>query len=954
MAQGDLFRQFVEQNGVLERALNANIINLEQRREILEDVYTREMNISEARKKLLKSDEKSLNVLKRIASVGKKVSSQAKENLETKRKIAQNDAFIEKLELKIIKARKDGNQALADALMTQRNKMKLDNQMNKVTLQQMRRSIPLLGRMGSVGAAISDTLVSIGGIFGSMFSILGAIATTLIKVGSTLVKLILAPLRKAFNVFLEMQSVVGNLAADIGLTAQESRNLLNNFASLTLAAMRYGGSMKDVATIIQTFSDVTSKNRLFNENEIGKLVELGLGTSLGVQGASELAASFDNIGLSLERTIELTDKARNMAARMNLNSGKVLKSYEGLVKSLTGIGFGRGLDNLTKLAAKATSIRFDIARSTESFTDQFFDLEKAVETAAKMQVLGGRFAQNFGDPMQLAFESMNDPAKLAERVTEVLKGSIVKSGGQFIIPPQERAMLRILAEQTGQDYKELTGTAIEQAKVMDKISALGKAGFNLMGMSEEDKMGIANLITLNKDNRYEIRMSDGTTKLLENITDKNQLKAVLDERKKNEDAARQRKNLLERLSLVVDRVMLGFSNVFNQLFGGTKFESFLQMVEKGSEKMAKFIMEDILGSNGLANGFETLVDKATKIFKAVEEIFTNKDKTFGQKIAETLKLLFKDVAVPIISEVLKFTIPILKAGIGKLLEIIGGALPSWLGGNKVKNYGLEMQSAAIADSDLLKTLYGKDGQSAIASQMSPDKGGSFLQGAGLYGKSLLGAKNIPGGVVQGLKGPFGKNAARLAKVGMKRGGQWGVKAAAMAAKRIPVLGSLASLGFAIYDAFEGDWTGAGLNLLSGAANLANIVAPGVGSAVSMGIDAGNAAREMGAFDDGVIYKDGSYAKFSKGDMVQFIDQAAYEKSLTGGGNSGGNGTIKHTGEITIRTNDGKAVTWDQLNASRNYLGPHIDSLLDSNKIGTGNYQNPYIASVKPLMDGLQA
>jgi hypothetical protein len=111
---------------------------------------------------------------------------------------------------------------------------------------------------------------------------------------------------------------------------------------------------------------------------------------------------------------------------------------------------------------------------------------------------------------------------------------------------------------------------------------------------------------------------------------------------------------------------------------------------------------------------------------------------------------------------------------------------------------------------------------------------------------------------------------------------------------------------------------------------------------------------MGAFDDGVIYKDGSYAKFSKGDMVQFIDQAAYEKSLTGGGNSGGNGTIKHTGEITIRTNDGKAVTWDQLNASRNYLGPHIDSLLDSNKIGTGNYQNPYIASVKPLMDGLQA
>jgi hypothetical protein len=941
MAQGDLFRQFIEQNGVLERALNANIINLEQRREILEDVYTREMNISEARKKLLKSDEKSLNVLKRIASVGKKVSSQAKENLDTKKKIAQNDIFIAKLEAQIEKARKNGNQALADALMTQRNKAKLDNQMNKVTLQQMRRTIPLLGRMGSVGAAISDTLVSIGGIFGSMFSILGAIATTLIKVGSTLVKLILAPLRKAFNVFLEIQSVVGNLAADIGLTAQESRNLLNNFASLTLAAMRYGGSMKDVATIMQTFSDITSKNRLFNENEIGKLVELGLGTSLGVQGASELAASFDNIGLSLERTIELTDKARNMAARMNLNSGKVLKSYEGLVKSLTGIGFGRGLDNLTKLAAKAASIRFDIARSTESFTDQFFDLEKAVETSARMQVLGGRFAENFGDPMRLAFESMNDPAKLAERVTEVLKGSIVKSGGQFIIPPQERAMLRILAEQTGQDYKELTGTAIEQAKVMDKISALSKAGFNLMGMSEEDKMGIANLITLNKDNKYEIQMSDGTKKLLENVTDKNQLKAVLDARKKNEDAAIQRKNLLERLSMVVDRFMLGFSTVFNKLFGGTEFESFLQMVEKGGEKIAKFIMEDIMGSNGLANGFQTLIDKATKIFKSVEEIFTDKNRTLGTKIVDTLKLLFKDVAVPIITEVIKFVTPILKAGLGKLLEIIGGALPFNLG-DKMKNAGINLQKEGVAQSELLQQMYGTNAQTDLSGKMAEDNT----------------LKNL--GIKTGIKGSTALLKKSIPKAGMKIGAKFGAKAGGKLlgkqfAKAIPGLGMIIGVIDAVSQAAEGDWGQAGLALASGVAS----TIPGVGTAVSIGLDAVNAGIDMndaGAFDDGVIYKDGTFAKYGKGDMIQLIDQAAYERAYNGGsnGSSSGGGTIKHTGEITIRTNDGKSVTWDQLNASRNYLGPHIDSLIQSNKAGAGNFQNPYIASVKPLMDGLQA
>ncbi len=706
-SQGDLFRQFTEAQCVLDRAKQAGIVTERERLAILTDVYTAEMNIGKARKDMLKSDVKGLNVLKRVASVGKKIREQQKQNLEFSKKIKENDALIEKLEIKILKARKKGDTAFADALTKQRDKMKLDNQMNKVTQQQMRRTIPLLGRMGSVGAAISDVMVSIGSVLGSVFSILGAVASTLIKVGSILVKMVLAPLKKAFNVFLEIQSTVGNLAADIGLTAEESRGLLNNFASLTLSAMKFGGTMKDVATLISTFSETTGKNRLFNEREVEQLIELGLGTNLGVQGAAELASSFDNIGISLERTVNLTDKARNMAAKMNLNSTKVLKTYKGLVESLSGIGFGRGLDNLTKLAAKATAIRFDIVKSTEAFTDSFSDLEKAVEASARMQVLGGKFAENFGDPMQLAFESMNDPAKLAERVTGLVKGAIIKSGKDFIIPPAERKMLQIAAETLGQDYNELKNTALEQAKIADKMTALGKAGFSLMGLEEEDRLGIASLMQLNQQGKYEIRMSDGTTKLLENITDKNQLKAIIDARKKNEDAAIQRKNLLERLSMIVDRFMLGFSTVFSKLFGSTEFESFLQMVEKGGEKIAKFIMQDIMGSDGLANGFKGLLAKATEIFKTIEGIFTDKNKTLGTKIAETLKVLFKDVAKPIITEIINFMIPIFQAGIGKLLEILGNAIPDMLGGKKIKNYGLEMQANAIAKSDVLKTIWFK-------------------------------------------------------------------------------------------------------------------------------------------------------------------------------------------------------------------------------------------------------
>ena len=61
-----------------------------------------------------------------------------------------------------------------------------------------------------------------------------------------------------------------------------------------------------------------------------------------------------------------------------------------------------------------------------------------------------------------------------------------------------------------------------------------------------------------------------------------------------------------------------------------------------------------------------------------------------------------------------------------------------------------------------------------------------------------------------------------------------------AVKKIPVLGALAGGLFAIPRLLKGDWTGAGLEVASGAASLV----PGVGTATSIGIDAALAAKDM--------------------------------------------------------------------------------------------------------------
>jgi hypothetical protein len=888
MAQGDLFRQFVDLGGILDKATAAGVINTEKRLELLSDVYTAELNINAARKKMLQSDTKSLNIFKKLASVANNISDAMKENLEIKGKIKQDEQFIAKLEKTRQKEISKGNTNVANALKEQIEQKTLALQLDKVSLQQMRQSIPLLGKLGSAGSFISDSLAKVGNFFGGgslIFSGIATIVSGLFSIGGAIINMMISPLKKAFNIFLEIQSTVGNLAADIGLTAKESNNLLNNFADLTLSAMKFGGSMKDVATIFQEFSNTTNKNRFFSEREIEQLTELGLGTGLGVQGASELAASFDNIGISLENTINLTDRARNLAAKYNVNTTKVLKTYQGLVQSLTGIGFGKGLDNLTKLAAKANAIRFDIAESTKSFADAFFDPEKAVEASARMQTLGGKFAASFGDPMQLAFESMSDPTALAEKFASTVSEIAQKDGkGGYFISPADRKMLKIAAETLGQNYEDAVATAIEQKKIADKMTYLSKSNFNLMGMDEGDKLSLAGLMQLNEKGKYEIKMSDGTMQLLENMTDKSQLKAILDAREKNDKAAIQRQNLAERLSLIMDRFMMGFSNVFTKLFGGTNFESFLQNIEASGTKVAEFVSAIIKNSGGMEKIINDIINRASDLFKTIQGIFEG-DSPFTTKLMNGISVLIKGVW-DIIN-------PYLEVGFGKLLTAIGEAT----GFDSVKSWGEKMILNAASKNETINSFVPEDKKQKMVENINENKNSLSLKQWGL----VIGASLIAGAATGGI-GAIPAGLATAAAVG----------------------GGTAAASY-------------GYNVLTTEDYKQPTAKPTTG-------------KNMGVMNDGVIYKDGSYAKFAKGDMVQFIDQAAYEKALSGGGmNSGGSGSIQHTGVITIKSDDGKVVTWDQMYNARDLIGSRMASINKSYENGFGNYQNSNVSPIKPLM-----
>ena len=145
-------------------------------------------------------------------------------------------------------------------------------------------------------------------------------------------------------------------------------------------------------------------------------------------------------------------------------------------------------------------------------------------------------------------------------------------------------------------------------------------------------------------------------------------------------------------------------------------------------------------------------------------------------------------------------------------------------------------------------LGSKGGRSVLARAARMGKFGKagkiLSKGAGGASKLLGGASKMGGSLLGGgskLLGGAAKAGGGLAKTVGKAAGKFAGKGLL---KRIPILGSVVGVGFAIDRALKGDGAGALMELGSAGLGLLDLVAPGVGTGLSLAADAGIAARDL--------------------------------------------------------------------------------------------------------------
>jgi hypothetical protein len=855
MAQGDIAAKLDKVLKELDSLNSGAGVSQTQKEDIIQRIIDSHSKAIDSRKETYKYDLKQDT----ISSYLKKVYKRNREIVDGRIKLEKEQEriseLIQKYKEEEVKATQEGKKELSKYILKRRTQLEIEKTVNEAmedasdTAEMATKSgNPYLAAIVVVGGAILTAAKTLAKVAFRMFKIVGGYVSDMF--GADL------GIGAVYETFLRMQKMSGEFSANAGLIASESENFLWNMPRIMNEVLDVGGTIEQVGEVMETLSNVTGKNRMFTGKQFKSIIELGLGTGLGVEEGSELIGNFDNLGYSLDKTLELTDYARKKAMRVSQNQTGVLRKVNQLVVSLTGYGTSRGLKGMTDLVIKAQKLRVDVVKSVDAFKDAFTDPEAAVEAAATAKLLGGKFASYFGDPFTLMAKSTLEPEELTADLLEALKDKAFKGKNGFQISPADREIIREFAEAVRQDPDELMTGAIEQAKYADKIDALNKRGLPIMMYNEEQQDLIANLMTLNEDGTYSMRLSNGVIKRLEEIPSMYEITKTLEQERKNDQSALLRNTLAERIGIAIDRFNIGFSEVFVVLDKYFKRHNTIENLDSTRESITVGMMDWLnakfadTGDWGLfvRRGLKT----ANKFIDKLLSFWSDPNSSFIDALSASMgaiqKMLKKHVMLP------------LKFYGGKLVQAIGEGLSEntyGLVGKKIQKAGLKLQMKTLKEAGKDSSLY-KGNYSGVIKDVE-----DYNEKYGDSGLLDLAAKT-----------GFKLSAKTLAKSAAKIG-------AKQIAKRIPVVGFFIGLYDAVSEALEGDFGQAGIAFASGVAS----TLPGVGTAISIGLDAANAGIDA-AYGDNVIETDdllvranGAILKGAKGDALLFFNEMVLGQAL---------------------------------------------------------------------------
>ena len=306
--------------------------------------------------------------------------------------------------------------------------------------------------------------------------------------------------------FLESSDALAQYANEVNKFFTQGRaritELSTTLADATPNIRRLGGDISDVADIIGKVATESRRNVIANTEDVEKLFSA---TKVLGLGAQFLSKAFLDVGTGIEKIPEALEESVQYIQSIGGNAKTVMGDVAQNMEQMNRFQFEGGVLGLTKMAAQASMLRFDM-NETFILADRVLSPEGAIETAAAFQRLGVA-AGGLADPFALMNASINDPGALQDSLVDVAKQFTYfdEKTKTFKINPQGVLTLREMEKETGVSAREMSKLGLAAAEADMRISAIGSAGLNI---KEEDKQYLANIAKMGEGGEYEVKLRD--------------------------------------------------------------------------------------------------------------------------------------------------------------------------------------------------------------------------------------------------------------------------------------------------------------------------------------------------------------------------------------------------------------------------------------------------------------
>ena len=454
----------------------------------------------------------------------------------------------------------------------------------------------------------------------------------------------------------EMKQAANELVGSFALSRARVGEMMSAISEATPRMKRLGADFTKTLSVMGEIASATGKNTLASADSVAKLYATTKVIGGDVKG---IVNSFTDAGIQFGVVGEQLEESVVMVRDLGLNAKDVMTQVVDNTSKLNRFNFDGGVQGLTKMAARASQLRFDMGEAF-SLAEDAMNPERAVELASSFQRLGVSVG-TLADPFALMNASINDPGALQESLIKASKQFTYfdEKTKSFKINPQGMLTLRQLAKETGMSYENLSKSGLAAAELDKRLSQISPS---LNFKDESDKQFLTNLSEMDASGNYVVKIRDDqgidSTKKLSEVTqtefDK-LIKAQKEQPQSMEDIARASMKtgdvVANDVSAIKQAVVRG---AVSTSFVKDNMEAFRKIVTTPTGSISKEVAKTEIFSdqfNSTANTIRDAVKELTKtggksmgdIMKDLGDKFGAQSKSIGRVVEGLSQKIYSDI-----------------------------------------------------------------------------------------------------------------------------------------------------------------------------------------------------------------------------------------------------------------------------------------------------------------------